>query len=62
MNTKKVIIGTFLCLILNVGCGEDRRKEYAEFTEVTHWIESVMRENYYWYENIPTKNLNFFAE
>ncbi|KAA6345571.1 hypothetical protein EZS27_006884 [termite gut metagenome] len=52
-----------LYLILSVSCGgEDRRKEYAEITEVPHWIESVMRENYYWYENIPTQGLNFFAE
>ncbi|KAA6344969.1 hypothetical protein EZS27_007433 [termite gut metagenome] len=62
MNTKKIIIGTFLYLILSVSCGEDRQKEYDEFTEVPHWIESVMRKNYYWYESIPTKNLNFFAE
>ncbi|KAA6344671.1 hypothetical protein EZS27_007727 [termite gut metagenome] len=63
VNTKKIIIGTFLYLILSVSCGgEDRRKEYTEITEVPHWIESVMREHYYWYENIPTQGLNFFAE
>ncbi|KAA6341123.1 hypothetical protein EZS27_011063 [termite gut metagenome] len=63
VNTGKVITGAFLYLILSVSCeGEDRRKEYAEFTEIPHWIESVMRENYYWYEDIPTKGLNFFAE
>lgn len=59
---NKIIIFVILSALF-VSCGEDRRKEYAEQTALDRWIESVMRENYYWYEDMPTsKKLNYFTE
>ena len=64
MKSKNIIFIILLCTIC-VACGEDRRKEYLEFTASNRWIDSVMRENYYWYEDIPkvpNKDINFFIE
>lgn len=45
-----------------VSCGEDRRLEYVGLTTPNKAIESVMRQNYYWYEDIPeSKSLNYFT-
>lgn len=42
---------------------EDRRKEYAEQTGLDRWIDSIMRQDYYWYEDIPaTSELNYFDD
>ncbi len=44
-----------------IGCGVDRWPEYASQTERDQWIDSVMRENYLWYNTIPSsKTLNYF--
>lgn len=43
-------------------CGVDRWPEYAEQTKTDLWIDSVMRINYYWYQDIPESNkLNYFV-
>lgn len=56
------IIAILICIIF-ASCGEDRRPEYAEKTELNRTIESAMRQNYYWYENMPeSKSLNFFTK
>lgn len=44
-----------------ISCGEDRRKEYVGLTLTDRWIEEQMRENYYWYEDMPASGeLNYF--
>lgn len=58
---NKILITILLCLVF-ASCGEDRRKQYAEYTACDRWIESVMHENYYWHEDIPNKKLNYFAD
>lgn len=61
MKSKYTIL-LLLCLAF-ASCGEDRRKEYTEKTARDRWIESVMREHYYWYEEMPkSKDLNFFID
>lgn len=58
---NKNIVALLLCLLL-ASCGEDRRMEYIEITAPDRWIESVVRENYYWYEDMPAANsLNYFS-
>jgi len=58
---NKNIVAILLCLFL-ASCGEDRRTEYVEITAPDRWIESVVRENYYWYEDMPAANsLNYFS-
>ena len=39
-------------------CGVDRWPEYAAETELDTWIDSVMRQEYLWYEEIPTVTPN----
>ena len=42
-------------------CGEDRWKEYYPLTGRDLWMDSLMREVYLWYEDIPaSKGLNYF--
>lgn len=44
-----------------VSCGEDRWAEYAPLTAMDEWMDSLMRADYFWYENMPsTKKLNYF--
>ena len=58
---NKDIVAILLCLFLT-SCGEDRSKEYVELTAPDRWIESVVRQNYYWYEDMPAANsLNYFS-
>ncbi len=50
-----------LALISLFSCGEDRWKEYYPLTERDLWMDSLMREVYLWYEDIPAaKSLNYF--
>ena len=53
----------FITLILNLSsCGEDRWPEYAAETAQDEWIDSIMRKNYLWYQEIPqSKYLNYFS-
>jgi C-terminal processing protease CtpA/Prc len=63
MNSRNAITGLLFCLFFSACQGEDRRKEYEAYTEVQKWMENVMRENYYWYQDMPDVNkLNFFTE
>lgn len=42
-------------------CGVDRWPEYYKWTGRDLWIDSVMREEYLWFEDIPdSKNVNYF--
>lgn len=60
MKARHLFLLPLCCLLAS--CGEDRRDEYTERTEANMWIEEVMREHYYWYENIPeTGSLNYYA-
>ncbi len=49
------------CLLLTLACGEDRWPEYYPLTGRDLWIDSVMRVNYLWVDDLPsTKKLNYF--
>lgn len=50
-----------LALTSLFSCGEDRWKEYYPLTGRDLWMDSLMREVYLWYEDIPAANsLNYF--
>nr|WP_320058277.1 S41 family peptidase [uncultured Bacteroides sp.] len=66
MNSKNSIYSILLILTVCTSfascSGEDRRKEYVEQTELDHWIDSVMRQEYYSYESMPSESkLNYFS-
>jgi C-terminal processing protease CtpA/Prc len=63
MNGRNVIAGLLFCLFFIACKSEDRREEYEPYTGVQKWIESTMRENYYWYQEMPdVSKLSFFTE
>ena len=44
-------------------CGVNRWEEYYPLTQRDMWIDSLMREEYLWYKDIPSsENLNYFSE
>ncbi|WP_303207196.1 S41 family peptidase [Bacteroides oleiciplenus] len=44
-------------------CGVDRWPEYYKWTGRDLWIDSIMREEYLWFEDIPaSKELNYFLD
>lgn len=52
-----------LMLTTLFSCGQDRWPEYYPLTGRDLWIDSVMRQDYLWYEDIPSpKELNYFQE
>lgn len=58
-----IIIGSLLSLSSLTGCGQDRWPEYYPLTGRDLWIDSVMREDYLWYEEIPSfDELNYFIK
>ena len=63
---KKVVIAFILGIITLTGffsCGVDRWPEYRSQTGRDLWIDSLMRQEYLWYEDIPSTNdLNYFIE
>lgn len=62
-NTLIYLLVTLFTPIYLTSCGEDRWAGYAEQTKTDRWIDSVMRVNYYWFQDIPdTKSLNYFIE
>lgn len=65
MKLRKLLIIPISLLLLTINfasCGVDRWPEYASQTGRDIWIDSVMRQNYLWYYNIPeSKYLNFFT-
>lgn len=68
MNLKNYIYVTFLSLTAITGfssCEKDQNAEEAvdKETAVDKWIESTMRENYYWYKDMPSAStLNFLTD
>lgn len=58
-----VIIGLLLSSSSLTGCGQDRWPEYYPLTGRDLWIDSIMREDYLWYEEIPSfDELNYFLK
>ncbi|MDO4164237.1 MAG: S41 family peptidase [Bacteroides sp.] len=64
MRRKNISLGLLLGLIALTSlfsCGEDRWAEYYPLTGRDLWIDSVMREDYLWYDEMPSFNdLNYF--
>lgn len=58
---KGLLITMFLLLLAS--CGEDRSGEYHALIEDNEWIYSTMKQNYLWYDQMPTPSEDdFFAE
>ncbi len=56
-----LLVPITLLLLGTLACGEDRWPEYYPLTGRDLWIDSVMRVNYLWAEDLPsTKKLNYF--
>lgn len=54
-------IGAITALTGLSSCGQDRWPEYYPYTGRDLWIDSVMREDYLWFEEMPSFNeLNYF--
>lgn len=66
MKRKKLLLIPLLgvvALTTLLSCGQDRWPEYYPLTGRDLWIDSVMRQDYLWYEDIPSpKKLNYFQE
>jgi C-terminal processing protease CtpA/Prc len=65
MNVKPCVLKSLIVLfcLLFVACNEDRRKEYEPYNGAQKWMEGIMREDYYWYKEMPdAKGLNYFTE
>lgn len=64
MKQNNILILPLVALIFAgsfFSCGEDRWSEYKERTALDVWIDSVMRINYLYYNEIPKSNrLNYF--
>ncbi len=65
MKLKRLFLLPITILLITihfVSCGVDRWPEYASQTARDEWIDSIMRENYLWYYEIPqSKYLNYFS-
>lgn len=54
-------VGAMTTLLSLSGCGQDRWPEYYPYTGRDLWIDSIMREDYLWFEEMPSFNeLNYF--
>lgn len=66
MKKRKLLLFPLLGLLALTSlfsCGEDRWKEYYPLTGRDLWMDSLMREVYLWYEDIPaSKELNYFQD
>ena len=52
---KKIQTMIYIALLMALtSCGEDRSGEFYELIEDKYWMEQVMRNNYLWYEDMPT--------
>lgn len=61
--TKYILlpVGAWLAMNSLLSCGENRWPEYYPFTGKNLWIDELMREEYLWYEEMPSFNdLNYF--
>lgn len=65
MKIRNILLIPVLFIVMASGffsCGVDRWPEYSQETEFDRWIDSVMRQEYLWYQEMPSsKNLNFFS-
>lgn len=66
MKIRNILFTPILFIVMISGlfsCGVDRWPEYAEETELDIWIDSVMRQEYLWYNEMPsvTPNQYFLA-
>lgn len=65
MRINKILLAPLLAittLCCTTSCGEDRWKEYSERIELDSWLDSLMRQDYYWYADMPSPNkVNLFA-
>lgn len=62
-NIQLSLLMGILALTSLFSCGVDRWPEYYHWTGRDLWIDSIMREEYLWYEDIPSSNdLNYFLE
>lgn len=63
---KKVVIAFIsgiIALTSFFSCGVDRFPEYYAETGLDLWIDSVMRQEYFWQEDMPSsKDLNYFLK
>lgn len=60
---QQLCLLALLALPLLASCGVNRWEEYYPLTERDRWIDSLMREDYLWYQDIPaSKELNYFSE
>ncbi len=54
-------VGAMTAVSSLLSCGENRWPEYYPFTGKNLWIDELMREEYLWYEEMPSFNdLNYF--
>ena len=62
MRNRLVLMATCSLLAATfTACFQDRWPEYAQQTRLDTWIDSVMRQDYLWYEEIPNSDeLNYF--
>ena len=52
----------FVFILTFSSCFQDRWPEYAGQTRLDTWIDSIMRQDYLWYKDIPnSKELNYFS-
>ena len=52
---KKIQTMIYIALLMALtSCGEDRSGEFYALIEDKNWMEQVMRNNYLWYEDMPT--------
>ena len=55
MKIRNILFTPILFIVMISGlfsCGVDRWPEYAEETELDIWIDSVMRQEYLWYNEM----------
>lgn len=62
-NIQLFLLLGVLALTSLSSCGVDRWPEYYKWTGRDLWMDSIMREEYLWFEDIPdSKDLNYFLE
>lgn len=57
MKIRNILFAPILFIVMISGlfsCGVDRWPEYAAETELDTWIDSVMRQEYLWYSEMPS--------
>lgn len=57
MKTRNILLAPIWLIAMAstlFSCGEDRWPEYAEDTDLDMWIDSVMRQEYLWYYEMPS--------